>query len=157
MLESMGNWGDDKFGGLGNDGDHTVVRMPRGDDRHMRHEGQLILEELKKKGLDRAALAKAIGVSWTAAKKYTEAEQLGAKAWETCRDGLLKLGINPDRIRPPRGAVAGAVPEEDLKPELQKFKDEGQLQALRRMLGAPEDVRRSLIDAIDGALLWRAK
>jgi hypothetical protein len=157
MMYGTGGVGGDKFGGLGSDDDHTVVRMPRGDDRHdLRHEGHLILEELKRKHLDRAALAKACGVSWTAAKKYVESEQLGAKAWETCRDGLLKLGINPDRIRPPRGAVV-AEPEEDLKPELQKFKDEGQLHALRRMLAAPEDARRSLIDAIDGALLWRAK
>lgn len=155
MMYGAGEMHDEKFGGLRSNDDHSVIPMPR-DERHNGiNEGQRILEELQKKGLDRAALAKACGVSWTAAKKYVESDRLGAKAWETCRVGLLKLGVNPDRIRPPRGAAA--EPDEDLKPELQKFTTDGQLQALRKMLAAPEDARRSIIDAIDGALLWRSK
>lgn len=117
-------------------------------------EGERIRLELEKKGMTVADLRRACGVTWSGAKKYLASDKLGDKAWATCKSGLIELGIDPDAIRP-SGLHEIKVDVEALKQELSAFGGLNQLQILRRMLGAPDAVRRSVIDAIDGALLWR--
>lgn len=120
------------------------------------HEGETIKRLLDETGHTVQDLAKACHVEWPAAKKYMTAKRLGAKAWETCSRGLLKLEIDPSLVRPTLIETLPTATVEDLKPLLPQFKDD-QLDTLRRILKADSRARDRLIDAIDGILLWRKK
>lgn len=121
-----------------------------------RHEGETINLLLKESGRTVQDLAKACGVEWPAAKKYILAKRLGAKAWETCSKGLLKLEIDPSLVRPTLIESMPTVAVEDLKPLLTVFQTD-QLETLRKILKADSRARDRLIDAIDGIMLWRKK
>jgi hypothetical protein len=122
-------------------------------DAMAQHEGAILKKLLKERGKTVRDLAVACGVEWTAAKKYVAASTIGPGAWETCRKGMEKLGIDPDLVKPPRppGTMLTAMATEDLKPLVADF-NRGQMERLRKILQSDDASRSRLIDYIDGFL-----
>lgn len=142
---------DDREGGP-SAGHRLTLSLALGD----RHEGETVMRLLRQHNKTVQDLARAAEVEWPAAKKYVTAQRIGAKAWETCSRGLVRLEIDSSLVRPTIVESLSTVTPEDLKPLLTGF-DDAQLDTLLRILRADHRSRERLVDAIEGILLWRKK
>lgn len=114
----------------------------------MGHEGERIKRLLSAIGKTPADFARACNVTRTAVDRYLKAEEIGKNAWHTVRVGLVKLGIDPRKVRP-----EDQMSEEiDLRPLVHGF-DRDQLERVRRILDADTVSREKLSYYIDGILL----
>lgn len=115
------------------------------------HEGRKIRELLDAAGKKQADLARACGVSSTAAARYLEAETLGAQAWERASRGLALLQIDPSLVRPTATVMFRVKAIEDLRGLLNQFNTK-QLEALRQILDASPEAQRTLRVVIEDRL-----
>lgn len=116
----------------------------------MPHEGNVLRELLEKQGRTPADLARACNVTRTAVDRYLKAAKIGRIAWPTLRAGLVKMGIDPIRIKPD-----DRPPEhehrEDLRPLVYSM-ERSELEALKKILESPPTEREKLLWFIDGLL-----
>lgn len=113
----------------------------------MPHEGERIKTLLSSIGKTPADLARAADVTRTAVDRYLKAGTVGPIAWTTVRAGLLKLGIDPRKIKPD-DAIKEVV---DLRPLVEDFSRD-QLARIRKILEEDGLAREKLAYFIDGVL-----
>lgn len=114
----------------------------------MAHEGERIKALLTTAGRTPADLARAADVTRTAVDRYLKAATIGPNAWKTVRPGLVKLNIDPRKVKP--DDVINET-EVDLRPLVVDFTRE-QLDRMRKILEADTGAREKLIYYIDGVL-----
>lgn len=96
-------------------------------------------------------------MSWPAAKLYTTAQKIKPKSLDTCARGLMKLGINPDELRPGLSEMVGALDSpieqtkllNDLAPWLSTITQE-QRELMRRVCVSSTEARMRIIDRLTG-------
>lgn len=115
----------------------------------MAHEGERIKQLLMAIGKTPADLARASGVSRTAVDRYLKAPEIKKIAWLTVRKGLVKLHIEPRKVKPD-DQVESEV-ELDLRPLIHDFSRD-QLERLKTILEADIGPRERLAYFVDGAL-----
>lgn len=116
----------------------------------MAHEGERVRELLGKINRKPADLARACGVSRPAVDRYLDAPKIERRAWATLRPGLVKMGIDPKKVKPDDEATE--QPVEDLRPLVANLSRE-ELERIRKILEANEGAREKLLYYVDGALL----
>ncbi len=119
----------------------------------MAHEGEKVRWELDRIGKKPADLARACGVSRTAVDHYMKAAKIGKHSWTTLRAGLVKLGIDPFKIKADDVIVES---DEDLRPYVQGFSRE-ELENIKRVLEADQAARERLLYYLDGVLFQPKK
>jgi transcriptional regulator with XRE-family HTH domain len=114
------------------------------------HEGNKIKELLASAGKTASDFARACGVTPSGVQRYLTADEIGKHAWETCRRGLEKLGIDPRQVRP--STTLERVKPEDLRRLLVHFSQK-QLPYLREILEASSEaqyvLRAIIVDRIE--------
>jgi hypothetical protein len=117
----------------------------------MAHEGERIRELVERAGKKPSDFARACGVTRTAVDRYLGSAKIGKHAWTTVRAGLVKMGIDPSKVRPQEEPMAE---EKDLRPLIAGWSRE-QLEALKAVLDAEQLAREKLSYYIDGLLTTR--
>jgi transcriptional regulator with XRE-family HTH domain len=110
-------------------------------------EGTKLRRALLAVGKTPADMARACGVTRTAVDRYLKAETIGDVAWRTVRLALIKLGIDPKKVRPTDVDVEEQ--EQDLQPLVHDF-TLSQLERLKKILKADEGPQKLLFSYIEG-------
>lgn len=115
----------------------------------MAHEGERIKQMLTATGRTPADLSRAAGVSRTAVDRYLKAATIKKIAWVTVRKGLVKLQLDPRKVKPDDQVSIDV--EIDLRPLIHDFSRD-QLERLKTILDADIGPREKLSYFVDGAL-----
>lgn len=122
-----------------------------------KHEGEEIRALLLLHGVSISRLGNACGVNWSGANYYLGQATLKPHAWQRCRDGLERLGIDWSSIRPAeRAGPARAGSLQALQSDLAHF-DSAQLVIIARLLVQDPPTQQRVLDFIGGILIARGQ
>lgn len=118
---------------------------------HSVHEGQNLRALLKRRKITQSKLASALGYRPPAAQRWLKEEAWSPQMWRSIREALLKVGVNPQELRPEPPAASSICmrPAQDVVERVQQAQRKLVRQLLTVLEPFPElaGAKAALLDA----------